>query len=192
VCVDVQGYADRSRTNADLVAVRDGMYGALERAFTRSGVDWQTCYRADRGDGVLIVVPPDVTSDLLVTTVPGELASALQDHNAEHGPHARIQLRMAVHAREVHRDKHGLTSMAINLTSRLLDAEALKRALAGAPGVLAVIASQSFYEEVIQHTVTSHPGTYQRVRVCVKETTATGWIRLPDSAIEGHVAGGGV
>ncbi len=179
VCVDVQGYGDRSRTNADQIAVRAGMYRALDRAFTRSGVAWKDCYNEDRGDGVLILVPPEVTKDLLVTGVIGELAAALREHNREHGPHARIRLRMAVHAGEVHHDQHGVAATAVNLAFRLLEAEVLKRELAAASDVLAVIASQWFYEEVIWHTPSSRPGTYRRVRISVKETEAAAWICLP-------------
>lgn len=43
VCVDVQGYGDQSRTNADQIAVREGLYSALECAFSKSGVPWKDC-----------------------------------------------------------------------------------------------------------------------------------------------------
>lgn len=70
VCVDVEGFGDRRRTNADQVAVRDGLYGALREAFARSGVRWEDCYREDRGDGVLVLVPPQVPKTVLVARVP--------------------------------------------------------------------------------------------------------------------------
>src|SRR6266496_3037764 len=179
VCVDVQGYGDRSRTNADQIAVRDGLYSALECAFSESGVPWKDCYHEDRGDGVLILVPPEVTKDLLVTGVLEELSVALHQHNRQHGPPARIRLRMAVHAGEVHHDKHGVASTAINVAFRLLEAEVLKHELARTAGVLAVIASQWFYDEVIRHTPISHPEDYRRVRISVKETEASAWIYSP-------------
>jgi hypothetical protein len=51
VCVDVEGFGDRRRTNPDQVVTRDGLYGALSRAFARSGMYWEDCYYEDRGDG---------------------------------------------------------------------------------------------------------------------------------------------
>ena len=64
---------------------------------------------------------------------------------------------------------------------RLLDAGPLKAALASSPGVLAVIVSSWFFEEVVRHSG-AVPG-YRPVEVAVKETTTTGWICLPDQVV---------
>jgi hypothetical protein len=47
---------------------------------------------------------------------------------------------------EVRYDRHGTTAAAVNVAFRLLDAPALKAALAASPGVLAVIASSWFFQ----------------------------------------------
>jgi tetratricopeptide (TPR) repeat protein len=180
VCVDVEGFGDRRRTNPDQVVARDGLYRALSRAFTRSGMCWEDCYHEDRGDGALILVPSDVPKSLLVTDVPRELASALSEHNQAHDRQARIRLRLAVHAGEIHHDAHGVAGTAINVAFRLLEADPLKRALAGSSGVLAVIASRWFFEEVIRHTRASGPASYRRVQIAVKETRDSAWICRPD------------
>jgi hypothetical protein len=67
----------------------------------------------------------------------------------------------------------------VNLAFRLLECGPVKAALADSPGVLAVIASSWFFEEVIRHS-TADPAEYHAVLVAVKETTTTGWICLPD------------
>ena len=108
LCVDVEGFGDRRRTNPHQVVVRDGLYRSLRDAFTRSGVEWDACYHEDRGDGVLILVSPDVPKNLLVGKVPRELAAALSEHNRAYGIEARIRLRMAVHAGEIVSDAHGV------------------------------------------------------------------------------------
>ena len=180
VCADVAGFGDRRRTNPDQIEVRDGLYSALRQALNRSGVPWRDCYHEDRGDGVLVLVPSEVPKNLLVTGVPRELAAALAEHNQAHDRQARIRLRLALHAGEIHHDEHGVASTAINTAFRLLEAGPLKQALADSSGTLAMIASQWFYEEVIWHTPASAPGSYRRVQVSVKETTATAWICRPD------------
>jgi len=180
VCVDVEGFGDRRRTNPDQVVARDGLYCALSRAFARSGMYWEDCYHEDRGDGALILIPSDVPKSLLVTDVPRELAAALSEHNQAHDPQERIRLRLAVHAGEIHHDAHGVAGTAINVAFRLLEAAPLKRALAGSSGVLAVIASRWFFEEVIRHTPASGPASYRRVPVAVKETRDSAWICRPD------------
>lgn len=178
--VDVEGFGDRRRTNLHQVAAREGIYGSLCAAFAKSGVCWADCYHEDRGDGVLVLIPPDVPKSILVAQLPGEMAVSLGEHNEACPREARIRLRVAVHAGEIHHDDHGVAGTAINLTFRLLEAEALRVALAGSPGVLALIVSNWLYEEVIRHTPASHPTTYRRVRVAVKETEDTAWVCLPD------------
>jgi tetratricopeptide (TPR) repeat protein len=181
VLVDVEGFGSRLRTRTDQAAIRHGLYQALELAFTRSGVGWDGCYREDRGDGVLILVPPQVPKSVLAAGVPGELAVAVRAHNQVHDPDARMRLRLALHGGEVLHDAYGVTSTAVNLAFRLLEAGPLKQALAGSPGVLAVITSAWFYEEVIRHTEACAPATWRRAHVTVKETREDGWISLPDA-----------
>ena len=88
---------------------------------------------------------------MLVESLPSALVTALRAHNGAHPGPERIRLRMALHAGEVHYDEHGVTAAAVNLAFRLLEASALKAALAGSPGVLAVIVSSWFFEEVVRH-----------------------------------------
>jgi hypothetical protein len=85
---------------------------------------------------------------------------------------------MALHAGEVCYDEHGVTGASVNLAFRLLDAGSLRVALAGSPGILAVMASSWFFEEVVRHSGVA--AMYRPVEVAVKETTTTGWICLPD------------
>ncbi len=179
VVVDVEGFGDRRRTNRHQVAVREGLYGAMQEAFRRAGVPWDGCGVEDRGDGVLILVPAEVPKSLFVESLPSALATALHAHNDAHTGQERIRLRMALHAGEVNYDDHGVTAASINLAFRLVDSDGLKAALAGSSGVLAIIASSWFFEEVVRHSAID-PAAYRPVRVHVKETSTSGWIFLPD------------
>ena len=178
VVVDVERFGDLRRTNLHQVAVRDGLYRAMRDAFGRAGIPWDDCDREDRGDGVFILVPAEVPKSLLVEALPPALAAALRAHNGAHPGPEEIRLRMALHAGEVHYDEHGVTAAAVNLAFRLLEAGVLKVAMASSPGVLAVIASSWFFEEVVRHSGAA--AAYRRIKVAVKETTTTGWICLPD------------
>ncbi|TDD38161.1 tetratricopeptide repeat protein [Actinomadura sp. KC06] len=180
VCVDVEEFTDRRRTHPHQIAVRKGLYRALDQAFARAGVALRHCYHEDRGDGALILVPPDVPKDLLVAGVPQELVTALAQHNHEHDERARIRLRLALHAGEIHHDDHGVTGTAINLAFRLLEAAPLKLALADSSGTLAMVASQWFFDEVIRHTPGSASSSYRQVPIVVKETRTSAWICRPD------------
>jgi tetratricopeptide (TPR) repeat protein len=191
--VDIEGFADRRRTNPDQIAAREGLYRCLHTAFAMSGITWKACYCEDRGDGALILVPPDVPKSLLVSLFPQELSFALRAHNQAHPAESRIRVRLVVHGGEIHRDRHGVVGTAVNVAFRLLEAPELKHALRRSPGQMALIASDWFYQEVIRHTPASGAGRYQQVRVLVKETDELAWISLPDSphvSFEGSVRAG--
>jgi WD40 repeat protein len=178
--VDVEGFGDRRRTYLHRVAVRDGLYRALRRAFGDAGVPWADCHHEDRGDGVFVLVPGDVPKGPLLESLPVGLAGALREHNRARCAGERVRLRMALHAGEVSCDDYGAAGESVNLAFRLLDADPLKAALAGSPGELALIVSSWFFDEVVRHSAGSDPARYRRVLVRVKETATAGWICLPD------------
>jgi adenylate cyclase class 2 len=156
--IDVEKFGDPARTNADQVVVRDGMYQALAGALADAGISRPGCLIEDRGDGALVLISPQVPKSRLVTRLPIQLAAALGAHNATCPANARIRLRMALHGGEVHPDAHGVTGSAVNKTFRLVEAPALKSALDGSAGVLALIVSDWFYDEVVRHDPAAEPG----------------------------------
>ena len=180
--VDVERFGDPARTNLNQLAIRQGMYEALTEAFAAGGIGWDSCVSEDRGDGALILIPPEVPKTRLVAGLPGLLAGAVYRHNTGSGVPERMRLRVALHAGEVYRDAYGVTGAAVNHAFRLADAPALRSALAASSGVLALIVSDWLFTEVVRHDPAAVPGSYRRVQVLVKETEATGWIRVPDLA----------
>jgi tetratricopeptide (TPR) repeat protein len=189
IVIDVEGFGDRRRTNRHQVAVREGLYQIVAAAFQQARIPWDIGACQDRGDGMFVLLPPEVPKSLVVDSLPSALVVTLSAHNATHPRQEQIRLRMALHAGEINYDKHGVTSASINLAFRLIDAGPLKAALAASPGVLAVIVSPWFYEEVVRHSATE-AASYRPVAVAVKETTTTGWMCLPDqrpSAVEATV-----
>ena len=189
--VDVERFGDPARTNLNQLAVRDGLYKALIQAFGRSGIEWGSCVSEDRGDGALILVPPEVPKAYLVTSLPGMLAAAVSRHNAGCAGPEPMRLRVALHAGEVYRDAHGVAGSAVNHAFRLAEAPALRSALAASPGVLAVIVSDWLFSEVVRHDPAAEPGSYRKVQVAVKETAAVGWVRVSDPGMIHGDAGQG-
>src|SRR5207248_11033926 len=167
-------------SNADRVLLRDGLYKALMRAFHEAGISWVDCRYDDCGDRVFVLAPAEMPKGPFVESLPVALAEALREHNGAHRAQAGIRLRMALHAGEINYDQYGVTSAAINLTFRLLDAPPLRTALSGTPGLLALITSSCFYDAVVRHSTVCDPTTFRPVRVKVKETNTVGWISLPD------------
>jgi tetratricopeptide (TPR) repeat protein len=180
IVVDVEGFGGRHRTNLHQRVVRDGLYRGVREAFDEAGISWAECGHEDRGDGIFILAPADVPKGLFVEALPRTLVKALRAHNDTHKIEEQIRLRVALHAGEVTYDAHGVTAASINLTFRLLDAAPFKAALAESPGVLALITSDWFFDEVVRHSPDVDPATYRPSTVVVKETTTVGWICLPD------------
>ncbi len=178
--VDVERFCDPVRTNLNQLAIRDGLYKALGQAFRRSGVAWANCMSEDRGDGALILVPPDVSKIILVTSLPAILMAAVNRHNARCLTVEQMRLRVSLHAGEVYGDTHGVAGNAVNHAFRLVEAPALRSALETSPEALALIVSDWLFSEVVRHDPAAKPGSYRQVEVIVKETASVGWIRIPD------------
>jgi tetratricopeptide (TPR) repeat protein len=180
--VDVEGFgSDKRQRNPIQEAVRDGMYQVLRWAFEAANISWEDCYHEDRGDGVLVLVAPQVPKAPFVESLPQMLIKALQQYNDNaNRPEERIRLRMALHAGEIKHDTKGVSGPSIIRTFRLIEAPALKAVLAQSPGVLAFIVSDWFFDEVVQNSSIDDPNRYQRTTVKVKETTTQAWICLPD------------
>ncbi|RSM75925.1 hypothetical protein DMH04_37080 [Kibdelosporangium aridum] len=183
VAVDVEGFS--SRTDLLQTAVRRNLYESLEQGFNEAGIPWQDCDTSqDRGDGVLILVPPDIAHVNLVDQLPHRLAAALRRNNAIYAAEARIRLRVAVHVGKIDFDERGIAGHTVNFVCRMLDAPALKAVLAASRGVFTLMVSDWFYHQVVQPDPAIRPDTYREVFVGVKEESMTpAWIRVPDDLL---------
>ncbi len=180
VVVDIAGFTNPARTMAHQQVVHEGLYDVLTQAFTEAGIDLSICTVEDRGDGAMILVPPEVPKALLADQFPWRLVAGLRRFNATHSPEAAVQLRVGLHAGEVRQNLHGVVSPAVNFAFRILDASEAKQALRLSTGVLAVIASDYFYRDVIVNDPAADPSSYRQIPVKVKETSTEAWLRLPD------------
>jgi hypothetical protein len=159
------------------------MYEGLGRALREgAGIGLDECHAEDRGDGVMVVLPPRVRTELLLTTVIDRLRAEVRHHNEAASEAARMRLRVAVNVGEAEADEHGIVSTALTHAFRLLDAAPLKEAVAEAETGIAVIVSSRVYEDVVSHgRGLIDPGTYYQVDVKVKETAGDAWIMVPGS-----------
>lgn len=179
VAVDVASFTDPARTLTHLRAVQEGLYDMLRSAFDESGILWKTCHVEDRGDGAMILVPPEFPKLWLADQWQSRLLAALREHNARHSKPARVQLRVALHHGEVYANNEGVISQAVNLAFRILDAKPAKAALEATGAMLALIASNEFYHDVVTQEPAADPASYRRIAVSVKQTETVAWLRLP-------------
>jgi hypothetical protein len=188
LAVDVERFSDQRRADPDRVRVHDSLYEVLNQALNESGIDFDSCYHEDRGDGVIILAPPDIPKVRFSADLPYRLATILRQHNQTHPAPEHIRLRMAVNAGEIYFDAHGAVSDALNKTYRLLDSAPLKNTLQRTSDVLVLIISPWFYEQVIWHSENFRPDIYFPVIVDHKETETVAWVTVPtatDRALRG-------
>jgi len=169
------------RTNHDRLVIREAMYTAVRAVLKRLKY-----YHEDRGDGVLVLVPPEVPKGRLASNLLVRMEAALTTHNAamEHQNAARaaatqVRLRVALHAGEVAFDSHGVVGAAVDHTFRLAEAPPLKSALATSTGVCALICSTWFFDEVVYHHPDAHPELYRPIDTEVKQAPLSAYIRVP-------------
>jgi hypothetical protein len=175
--VDIAGFNGVRRDDDIQLYMHRSMYDMLETAFDKSEIIWNDCAREDRGDGVLVVIPPTTSVADLVHPIPDRLRSLIRRHNRVSCEAARIQLRVATHIGPVHHDGHGFVGHDVNLLSRLLDARQLKRLLAESGAEIAFITSGYLYENIIRRRPSLvDPGLFKPLSVQVKETRTRAWV----------------
>lgn len=170
---DVTGFGARTRTDADRRIIREALFSITYRMLRGIPGGW-SC--DDRGDGLLTVIPPSISTARVINQLHRELPAALDEYNRTIHDSARIQLRIAINVGPVATDSMGVSGEAIIITARLIEAPRFKEAIRASEASLGLIASTFIYETVIRHDrgLTG----YSTVEVDVKETNVIGWIKL--------------
>jgi hypothetical protein len=178
VAVDIEGYSRRNNTGH--LELREALRRMCDDAFGEIRV--RADMRQDQGDAFLILVDPGVAKARLVADLVNEFSIALAQFNTNRLPEARMRLRMALHAGDVHLDGTGYGGEAVVAVMRLIGADALREALKTAPDDLAVIVSGQLHRDVvIQRYRGIDPADYREVLVSRKEFSQPAWIRVPGS-----------
>jgi class 3 adenylate cyclase len=180
LAVDIAGFTASHRDDEIRLYLHEELYELLQKAFDGSGIPWARCFHEDRGDGALIVVPPEIACKGIIDPLPERLRSLIRRHNHVSCQAAGIQLRAAVHIGPVEHDGHGFVGSDINLLFRMLEARPLKRALAGSGAELALMVSEDVYRSLVCRCPSLvSPDAFQPVRFQVKRTRGRAWIYLP-------------
>jgi CRP-like cAMP-binding protein/tetratricopeptide (TPR) repeat protein len=179
VFTDVAGFSDPVRNDGDRDVVRTAMYEILRSAFEASGVPWAACYREDRGDGAVIVVPPTISTQRVVDPLVAELAGRLRQYNRRASEVVRIQLRVALHVGPVGKDAEGLTGQAVISAARIVDAPVIKAKLAAEQADLVFAASDYVYDHVVRNCDGRvDPAAFEHMECQVKESHVSAWVHL--------------
>jgi hypothetical protein len=178
VAVDVVDFG-RRRSVPVQKYLRARLYELVESSLEYSDVDFLRCYSEDRGDGLILAVPPSIPTERLVHPFVEYVRAGLRLHNMVSNDLARIRLRVALHSGATWTDPHGLVGDSVIHLFRLLDAPSFKQVMRSSGAYLAVIASNAVYEEIISNAPgLIDPDDYAEIPVEHKELSGTGWVRL--------------
>jgi hypothetical protein len=173
---DVAGFGARDRSEQDQLIIRRA---GLEMMQESLGPLWEACISEDRGDGLLIVVPPHVPTGKIMDRIHRELPDKLWQHNRTYNTHARIHLRIAVNVGPVTSDLLGVSGDVIIRTTRLVDAPAVKAAMAATGHGLGIVVSEFVYETAVgQAGIFIEADEYRKIDVTLKEFNSPAWMRL--------------
>ena len=175
VITDVVAFGARKRTAEDRLIIREALSDMTQAATQGLG----GARAEDRGDGILIVIPPNVPTTQALDQLLLALPDALHRHNNnQHNP-AQIQLRLAIDVGPVVSDTMGVSGEALIAAARLVEAPAFKEAFVGSTACLGIIVSQFVYDTVIkQSRDQDYVTSYSKVAVEVKEFHTTAWMKL--------------
>jgi hypothetical protein len=180
VAVDIAGFTRPDRDNAIRRYLHEELYRVLQKAFDDSGIPWASCCHEDRGDGVLIVVPPGIACKGIIDPLPERLRTLIRLHNYVCRSAADMQLRAAAHIGPVDHDGHGFIGSDIDFLFRMLEARPLKRTLTSSGHELALIVSDYVHLNVVcRYPSLVSPDSFRSVVFQVKYTKAKAWIYLP-------------
>jgi CRP-like cAMP-binding protein len=179
VLVDIADFGARIRSDGDRGSIREILYDILQCTFENADFRQHEYHQEDRGDGVLLVIPPPERTNPIINRIHGQLVTLLREHNSTATTATRIQMRVALQVGPVDADAHGVNGRAIIDAARLLDAPALKQQLAETGVDLGFITSTHVYETFIQpnpgHVI---PTAGQHLSCQVKKETINAWMYL--------------
>lgn len=183
--VDVE--ASTTRSNPDKIVLRTALYQLFETALRTSGITRRAHDPLiNCGDGILTLIRPadNTPKTLLLNQVIPTLDRLLANHNTHHPAH-RLRLRAAVHAGEIHYDRHGCFGQALDLTFRLLNSPELKSTLSRSSAPLALVVSDTIYQSIIRHgydSINQHT-FHPLVHVTIADQHHHGWVQLPTTEL---------
>lgn len=180
MAMDIEGYSTRG--NPAQSSLRAALYDLAQASTDDVGLDWSQFGVQDAGDSILLFIPSTVPPVRLVGTLVRALDDRLAERSRRTSAEYAMRLRVALHYGLVQRDRHGWSGDAVNLTTRLLDAQPLREVLSAATRArLVFIVSDDIYQDVIRHEYRSiDTAAYCPVRFDAKQMRdVVGWVFVP-------------
>ncbi|MFI6344640.1 hypothetical protein [Streptomyces sp. NPDC050560] len=152
--LDIERFSHRD--DVEQAYLRRMLYDVVEPTLESTGADGTGALRADRGDGLMVLIDANIPLTRVLRTVLVEIPARLHAVNRMASATARMRLRGVVAVGQVAVDPYdGWVGSDLNLACRLLDADPLRAALAARADDFALCVSAEVHSGVVRH---GHPG----------------------------------
>src|SRR6266516_3102333 len=184
--VDIAGFNRTRWTDPIRRRLRERLYELVDHALADAELTTAQATRSDRGDGLWLLVAPEVSTARLLHPLASRLASGVAQGNLHAPAQERMRLRVVVHAGELLQDSHGHAGASWNLAARLLDAEATRAVLMACPAAdVIMLVSEQVHDGVVRHDYEGIDAAgWQPVWIHAKETDTRAWVHLPGQAAQ--------
>lgn len=181
VVVDIERFSRRG--NVQRLAMQRTLRGIAASGISHARLYWSDIEKEDKGDGLLMQLPPDVDEPRVIPALVTGLCLAIRIANMRAPDSERIRLRVALTQGIRHVGATGRVGDAVISACRLVDCAELRAAFAAYPNRdVAVIVADDLYRDVIAH---GYPGldpaafTMVKVRVPEKGFEQEAWTCIP-------------
>ena len=179
---DVVAFGSPSRSEEHRRIIRREV---LEMTRASLRVIWDQCHHEDRGDGLLVVVPPSIPTVQILEYLLIALPIALKRHNRIYAEGAQIQLRVAVDVGPVTSDELGVSGQVIINAARLLEVPAFKESMDEQRAPLGMIVSDFVYQSAVSEAGSlTDAASYIEIDVQVKKTRLRAWTLLIEPPVD--------
>ena len=181
ISVDLERYSRWS--SAEQGTAQRGLDTVLDQISLNTQPPRSSWTRQPAGDGELAVLPPGVDEGAVISDFVRGLNAGLYRHNRPLNEHARLRLRVAVHAGMTQVSELGFVGQAPVFVARLRDCAQVRQVLSENPDAdFAVVISQPLYDDHVGHEYPDfNAGSFRRIRVDMpeKDFVADAWVHVP-------------
>ncbi|MFT7838448.1 hypothetical protein Q5530_20100 [Saccharothrix sp. BKS2] len=178
VSVDIADSSAETRRTPHKVRMVEGLHDFLRESFAAADIAPDRCDFLDRGDGWQILVNASVPKIRLADRFVHELKNRLLRYNSVANEEATLRLRIALHYGEVTTFGVSHVSKAVEHATRIRDAPFVKHKLKESGFVLALVASDDFYGNVIHEDAVASQQDFEPFSDVVRDGTIGAWLCL--------------
>jgi hypothetical protein len=182
--VDIERFSGRGNVNQ--LAMERNLREIARRAVGHARLYWSDVKVENRGDGLLLRLPPAVDEPRVIPDLITGHVLAVRLANMRAPGSQRIRLRMALTQGISHPGPTGSVGEAVIAACRLVDCAELRAALAQRPArELGVIVADDLYRDVIAHGYPGlDPAAFTMTKICIPEKgfEEQAWTYVPEPA----------